>query len=96
MKLNTSFSVPRDESSEISTSHDAIIKVKPMPIAFQLMTIILITTFIFFLVSKQLQKKQSHLIVPLPPRPVPDLKISLPLKIAVLDQLSINLFIGMT
>ena len=90
MKLNTSFSVPRDESSEISKNLDAIKKVKSMPVVFQLMTIILITTIVFLLVSKQLQKNQKQVIVPLPPRPVPNLEISLPLKIAVLDQLSIK------
>ena len=85
MKLNTSFSVNRDGPSEISRKHDAARK-KTMPVAFQVMTIVLITIILFFLVSKQLQKSKKQVVIPLPPRPVPTLEIPLPLKIAVLDQ----------
>ena len=89
MKLKTSFSVNRDVSSEISKKHYAVRK-KTMPVAFQLMTIILITIILFFLVSQQFQKSKKQVVVPLPPRPVPSLEIPLPLKIAVLDQHSIH------
>ncbi len=89
MKLNTSFSVARNGPSEASKNHDAVRK-KTMPVAFQLMTIILITIILFFLVSQQFQKSKKQVVVPLPPRPVPSLEIPLPLKIAVLDQHSIQ------
>jgi len=89
MKLNTSFSVARNGQSETSKKHDAVRK-KTMPVAFQVMTIFFITIILFFLVSKQLQKSKKQVVIPLPPRPVPTLEIPLPLKIAVLDQHSIQ------
>ena len=90
MKLDTSFSIPKNEASEISKKHHAIEKHTPIPVVFQLMTIILITTIVFLLVSKQFQQPKGQVVVPLPPRPIPNLEIPLPLKIAVLDQLSIK------
>ena len=89
MKLNTSFSVNRNGLSAISGKYDEVRK-KTMPVAFQVMTIVLITIIVFFLVSKQFQKSKKQVVIPLPPRPVPSLEIPLPLKIAVLDQHSIQ------